>query len=353
MDYGEKASNDNLKKQVQSIVDIMNFDIQSNSEKKNIHHERTILTQPHNWIVFGAPGTGKSYKLRKEIIDANVAKENYTRVTFHPAYSYAQFFGSYKPVSVGEKISYRFVPGPFLRMLLKALADDSDNYILIIEEINRAEVAAVFGEVFQLLDRKDGKSEYDIDIPEDLSRYLNDETLHEGLKLNWDKLHNVLQEGKLFLPDNFYIWATMNSADQGVTLLDTAFKRRWTFEYIGINDGEENAAYRVPLDETLDAKYDWQKIRHHINNRMRVISDIAEDRWLGPFFLKKEDFVTEEIFKTVFKSKVLMYLYHDVAKYTKADQLFTKDYASYSELCDDFDENGMGVFVADDKDNGQ
>lgn len=308
---------------------------------------------PYNRILFGAPGTGKSYLLNEDRKSYFPTENSYERVTFHPAYSYAQFFGSYKPVSDGHEIFYQFVLGPFLRMLLKSLSDPEHNYLLIIEEINRADVAAVFGDTFQLLDRTNGKSDYKIDISEDLQRYIEDDALHVKFEINWDTLKDSLSAGKLYLPSNFYLWATMNSADQGVMPLDTAFKRRWTFQYIGINDGEENADFETPASSDTGnglSKYRWQNIRHLINDCLENIPDIAEDRWLGPFFLKAEDFASENIFEERFQSKVLMYLYQDIAKYSNPGDLFSKSYTSYSQLCEDFKKDGMNIFAINQKD---
>ena len=188
-----------------------------------------------NRIVFGAPGTGKSYELKEDCEDLlKDAKDNYERVTFHPDYSYSQFVGTYKPVmGADEKIRYDFVPGPFMRVYVEALksgrTENPQPHLLLIEEINRAKVAAVFGDVFQLLDRDDdGVSEYEIQASEDIRKYLAKQL--GGTPDNYQKIR---------IPNNMFIWSTMNSADQGVFPMDTAFKRRWNFEYLGINENEE------------------------------------------------------------------------------------------------------------------
>lgn len=220
-----------------------------------------------NRILFGAPGTGKSYTLNKEKnILLGVDNEiNYERVTFHPDYSYANFVGTYKPVpykdeSGKDSITYKYVPGPFMRIYVKAIlngrTENVKPYILIIEEINRANVAAVFGDVFQLLDRDDyGVSEYPIQASEDMKKYLA-----EVLGGDPDDFC------QLRIPDNMFIWATMNSADQGVFPMDTAFKRRWDFTYLGIDDSENELIGKyVVLGNQNRQKVEWNKLRKAIN----------------------------------------------------------------------------------------
>ena len=323
---------------------------ESVAEERNNYgyrYGREEIPYPHNRILFGAPGTGKSFKLNEEQEEYFRDEVQYERVTFHPAYSYAQFFGSYKPVSEGRDIFYRFVPGPFLRVLLRALLNPGQNFLLIVEEINRADVAAVFGDVFQLLDRTGGRSTYQIDMPEDLRQFLVDSEEYSSL------LSGVLSSGKLVIPRNMYIWATMNSADQGVMPLDTAFKRRWRFEYIDIDHDRDKADYKTPAveDESSNSvvKYKWLEIRDKINACLKATGDITEDRWLGAFFLHEDDFKSEKDFEKVFKSKVLMYLFQDVAKYAEPGAVFAENYLSYSELCKAFDEKGMEIFANQDK----
>ena len=200
---------------------------------------------PRNRIVFGAPGTGKSFRLKDDCrsLLANTTG-GYERVTFHPDYTFSQFVGAYKPVTDNEgNIRYDFVPGPFMRVYVKAIksgrTDNPQPFILVVEEINRAKVAAVFGDVFQLLDRDAlGVSEYEIEVAEDIKKYL-------AAELGGDP-DNYCQ---IRIPDNMFIWASMNSADQGVFPMDTAFKRRWSFEYLGINENESKIRGSIMLGE--------------------------------------------------------------------------------------------------------
>lgn len=309
-----------------------------------------------NKIIFGAPGTGKSYTINKEresLIGQN-NETDYERVTFHPDYSYANFVGTYKPVpgvkdeNGTETITYKYVPGPFMRVLVKALrnaqTDDPKPFLLIIEEINRANVAAVFGDVFQLLDRNENNvSEYPIQVSEDMKKYLSEE-------LNVDPE----ECSKIRIPDNMFIWATMNSADQGVYPMDTAFKRRWAFTYLGIDDCDNEIRGKyVVVGSKEQQRIEWNELRKAINEFLAV-EKINEDKQLGPYFLSRNivvpsdgsNEINSEKFCDAFKHKVLMYLFEDAGK-QKRQSLFEgskKGYNRYSKICEAFDEQGIGIF---------
>ena len=400
---------------------------------------------PRNRILFGAPGTGKSFTINSDRVKllGEDNEDDYERVTFHPDYSYANFVGTYKPVMVddsaeiislatekevlavltdetktaqekydqlyerfkgdgltrlplllglytdesfktrkadgsdaagdnsvernhgrairpyvnlskptnGKKdISYEYVPGPFMRMYVKALKNSkTDNikpFLLIIEEINRANVAAVFGDVFQLLDRGDDfVSEYPIQATEDIKKYLAKE-----LGGNPDDYN------KIKIPDNMFIWATMNSADQGVFPMDTAFKRRWDFTYLGIDDNDQDLQGKyVYLADDKSQKVEWNKLRKAINNFLAK-EKINEDKQLGPYFISRSIVVpkdSEEIdrdrFINTFKNKVIMYLFEDAAK-QKRSRLFEgcfQNSSRYSEICREFEAKGVGIFNHD------
>ena len=298
-----------------SIVDISPT-IVPVTEKQSAH-----IDKPRNLIVFGAPGTGKSFYLNQEKKPFNKVE----RVTFYPSYSYSQFVGCYKPTMNGKDISYSFVPGPFLRTYVDAIKDPSKNCLLIIEEINRADAASVFGDVFQLLDRdEDGKSVYNISTSEDVKAYLEKE--------------KVSDPNKICIPSNMYIWATMNSADQGVFPMDTAFKRRWNFLYFDLNGNpiEDNESCPVK-------KGNWEDIRKAINNWL-CEKKVNEDKHLGKFFINDEDNVEEKDFRDTFKNKVLMYLYEDAARAFRSE-LFVKN--NFSEILSDFNERGTDIFRPD------
>lgn len=274
-----------------------------------------------NLIYFGAPGTGKSYTLNKELEQFG---GRYERVTFYSDYLHAQFVGSFRPQAVISKdgaadFTYAFTPGPFTRVLIDALndADPKNEHVLVIEEINRADPAAVFGDIFQLLDRDGtGTSTYPVTISEDMKAYLWKELKPSGrerlLKLTrqTDVKPNDPAPASLSIaiPSNMLIWATMNSADQGVYPMDTAFKRRWNFRYIDVNAGEGK------ITDTT-----WGKWRHAINMLLLTKVKVSEDKLLGPFFLgdPKMSTGTPE-FDEAFKNKVIMYLFEDAAKYERA-----------------------------------
>lgn len=313
----------------------------------------------YNRIIFGAPGTGKSFQLKQESTDGNHFA-NIERVTFHPDYSYGQFVGNYKPVSDDEgRIRYEYVPGPFMRTLVKALesgknGDSAEKFLLIVEEINRAKVAAVFGDMFQLLDRTDaGDSVYEIQASEDVRRYLAREL--GGTKENYTSIK---------IPNNMYIWATMNSADQGVFPMDTAFKRRWEFTYLSINANEKKIAIEDLPIINGDAKIiKWNILRKSINNMLLKECKVNEDKLLGPFFISGEVFknVCKEnlnkknedeqkklidAFFNAFNSKVLMYLFEDAGKMHQK-KLFAgidQNELTFSKVCEDFKTRGTAIF---------
>ena len=301
--------------------------------QQQVHQEQieADVSRPHNWILFGAPGTGKSY-----VIDQAAKQYPHCRVTFHPDYTYAQFVGAYKPVpsqQTASGITYGFVPGPFVNTLTESLENPNTPHILIIEEINRADPAAVFGDVFQLLDRNDeGSSEYSVRTSQELKDYLQGklsanakETLR-ALIVNLDQSETNAPDydcSEIAIPNNMYIWASMNSADQGVFPMDTAFKRRWTFQYLPIDsdNGMLQSADGAFLSEH------WDEIRTNINKLLKSQGrDIPEDKLLGPYFLSARELHNDDEdaeqnaqnFVHVFASKVIMYLFEDAARYCRA-----------------------------------
>ncbi|QTC41501.1 AAA family ATPase [Bacillus sp. V3] len=275
-----------------------------------------------NLIVFGAPGTGKSFWIKENF----ESKSETLRVTFHPEYTYNEFVGSLKPVQKGSNFSYKFVPGPFTRILELAYLNPNVPYTLIIEEINRSNTAAVFGDIFQILDRNvDGYSEYGIEN-EDILEYLN------------HKLPIQLKE--VTLPPNLNLIATMNSADQGVFQMDTAFKRRWNVKYVPIEFElwHETTSFdyynkKIPVKEFITTLNEFLS-----SNQLLKIN---EDRLVGPYYLKKEE--AEKWLSGEYYKKLFIYLWDDIARINR-DYLFKAEYRQFSELCYAF-ENGNQVFV--------
>lgn len=321
-----------------------------NSEYRPISFKTGLISLfDRNRILFGAPGTGKSHQLKLDCETLmQSTKGTFERVTFHPEYSYSHFVGSYKPIADDNKeIQYKFVPGPFMRVLVAAYRSGRTEipqpHLLLIEEINRAKVAAVFGEVFQLLDRdNEGVSEYEIHTTEDVKKYLVQE------------LGGTVDDyAQIRIPDNMFIWSTMNSADQGVFPIDTAFKRRWNFEYLGINDNDSTIGGKIVLGTgTYALEVNWNQIRKALNEKLAVDYRVNEDKLLGPFFLSQNvfaydlngDIINTRKFCEAFKSKVIMYLYDDAAKQHKNRLFAGCDNSKYSTVCAAFDEIGISIF---------
>ena len=315
------------------------------------------LPVPWNYLVFGAPGTGKSYLVTQMQKQYFPDEDSFERVTFYASYSYANFVGTYKPRMEGKDIGYSFVPGPWIRVLEKAIRHPDRNFLLIVEEINRANGAAVFGDMFQLLDRKKGKSEYVIHTSEDLKEYLASRYYEDFWEREDLRSRYLDSFSKLLIPANMYLWATMNTADQGVFPLDTAFKRRWDFRYMGVDEGEgqvEHVGFLAPAGDGGQEQISWNRLRKAINVRLSQECRVNEDKLLGPFFLSGELLETEEAsglvkdhegFLEAFKSKILMYLFEDAAR-QKRPQMFPGcgDHSRYSAVCEAFDRMGVRIF---------
>ena len=338
------------------IIDIEEKNHIENTTVENFENIDTKINKPHQRIFFGAPGTGKSYLLNEDA--KKYFGNNYERVTFHPNYMYGNFVGTFKPFPIKledgkETIMYKYIPGVLLRLLIKAIKNPVTNYLLIIEEINRANTAAVFGDFFQLLDRNgNGESEYGIAVSEDLKLYLEEQFNKNNLTEN-EKRYLGENLDKITLPPNFYIWSTMNSADQGVMPLDTAFKRRWEFEYTGIDD-----AYNKSKDESGKSEFDdykfranekelanWNDFRIKINEILSKCH-VSEDKLIGPYFISKSILASKDIDKitNTIKNKVLMYLYEDAGRQHRKRIFKEGKWETYSKLCEAFDENCEEIF---------
>jgi len=203
-----------------------------------------------------------------------------------------------KPISYGKDIKYEFVAGPFIKAFEYAIDHPEENVSLIVEEINRANAAAVFGEIFLLLDRDElGKSQYAVTADHMLNEYLTNK-LGEKFK------------GSVFIPSNLSIYATMNSSDQGVFPLDSAFKRRWSFKYLPI----DFSSYPEGDIEIDGIKTNWRNFAIAINKTLKEeCQPIEEDRFLGPWFVTQSEINND--FSGVLEGKVFTYLWNDVLRH--------------------------------------
>ena len=351
-----------------------------------IGHEEETSEKPDDKqiIYYGAPGTGKSHKIKEKL--AGVYKENIFRTTFHPDSDYSTFVGAYKPstdkpedklynkeeliskltelkeqgvtyapqkfgaqywyslkqltlqdkkdilaacemsdnytvefdkgIAVGKellkkskesRIIYKFIPQAFLNAYMRAYST-TDKVYLIIEEINRGNCAQIFGDLFQLLDRdENGVSEYRIKADADLRAYLEEE-------LGADS--DAIKDGELCLPSNLYIYATMNTSDQSLFPIDSAFKRRWDWEYEPIK--YKNIDWVIDIE---GSKYLWTSFQREINKRIFDATN-SEDKMLGDYFVNPADGVITE---KILLNKILFYLWNDVCKDGEGDIFKTAD----------------------------
>ncbi|MDD1375120.1 AAA family ATPase [Metamycoplasma hyosynoviae] len=299
-------------------------------------YTENLLPEPKQWLIFGAPGTGKSYFIEEVINKYKNSSEialEHKRLTFHIGTSYSNFIGSYKPVAnVQGKNTVKFIPGEFTKMLASAYKNPDINYVCVIEEINRADSSNVFGEFFQLLDRNEhGNSSYAVSISYELSRYLFDEEkidpLDKALNTHEALINQVgEQEWEIKLPANLYIWATMNGAVSSRPI-DPAFKRRWTLLYKDYNSIPKN------INKI------WNTFRENINNILIRVK-VPEDRLLGYWYLHNliDESSDEETIKIAVRDKVLPYLFNDVVKIRRDVLAFNElDYATLSLLRENFD----------------
>ena len=308
---------------------------------------KEIAMEPKQVIYYGAPGTGKSFEVDKQLVkkypDEEARDYHTARVVFHPDYTYSDFVGSIRPVKPeGKSLTYEFVAGPFSKLLKKCFLHFEEEFYLVLEEINRGNAAAIFGDLFQLLDRNDktGKSSYRINNT-DIAGFLKKD----------NRLASLFANDKVWLPSNFNIICTMNTADQNVFVLDSAFKRRFSEEYTEIDFSkltqelkETTAVFNGTTDlqhlfantnlknfvdklaENNELNRDWPTFAKIVNYIIDDINEesgseqISEDKKLGPFFVSVKDLESRKNFI----NKVLHYLKQDVFKYV--DFYFTESY---------------------------
>ncbi len=333
---------------------------------EEFRYEEVPMT-PIQRIYYGVPGTGKSYTINKMMEemypDQTERDAHYRRLIFHPTYTHEDFVGSIKPLVTPDRpLDYVFAPGPLTLLLKDAFEHPAEVFYLVIEEINRGNAPAIFGDLFQLLDRlPNGKSEYTVQNY-DMTAYFSRDP---GLK-------NIFHEGKVWFPANFNILATMNTADENIFVLDSAFKRRFALEYTKINFDnlpEEwshpydtfagnrplNALFKgTALEDYVDQLYyegklsrDWPTFARLTNklidmlNRKAIsgpnpqLARIAENKKLGPFFVAEADLCQ----KDTFLNKVVFYLKQDV--FTYSDHYMTE---SFEELYMKYLEDDADLF---------
>ncbi len=256
---------------------------------------------PLQQIFFGAPGTGKSYSIN---CNACITDGNSIRTTFHPDCDYSTFVGCYKPTvdEASGEITYRFTPQAFTEAYVRAWLKPDEPFFLIIEEINRGNCAQIFGDVFQLLDRDDrGYSAYRITPDADLQRYLSESLADADISDAGIKTGEKMQ-----LPPNLHIWATMNTSDQSLFPIDSAFKRRWDWRYVPIDCTD-----RGHYIDCGGRRYVWASFVRQANERIEAVTQ-SEDKKLGYWFAARKGH--DAISADRFVSKVVFYLWNDVFK---------------------------------------
>ena len=277
---------------------------------------RDIYVGAQQVIYYGAPGTGKSYRTDK-LVEGDRQNEFHQRTTFHPDSDYSSFVGCYKPTKEDGELTYKFVPQAFLKSYIAAWKNLEHPYYLIIEEINRGNCAQVFGDIFQLLDRReDGFSKYHITPDTDIAAYLQDDafagiTADDMPAIEGIETEQILSGEIMQLPGNLHIYATMNTSDQSLFPIDSAFKRRWEWEYRPIEqpNGAQYCDWKIVTDD--GAAYDWWVFLTKVNNRIFETTQ-SEDKKMGYWFTKADEH--KRITQKQFIGKVLFYLWNDVFK---------------------------------------
>lgn len=326
-------------------------DIETDAHNSPSIKESNSVTKGTNILLYGVPGSGKSYQIKEKYCNDFSFME---RVVFHPDYMNTDFVGQILPIAEGEgdnkRFTYDFIPGPFTRILKKSIGDPNNNYYLVIEEVNRGNAPAIFGEIFQLLDRDaSGRSSYEI--------------------TNYNIASEVFNNPKksIYIPSNLHLLATMNTADQNVFTLDTAFQRRWNMKMI---ENDITAARHSNI-EILDTSVTWGEFNKVINSHILNVSEstlTVEDKRLGAYFVAEDlleyhvstpraerlreideeegaEYKTSinrrgrndeaEELNTRFGDKVIKYLWDDVFKFNRED-LFSIEYRSLEQVLKDF-----------------
>ncbi len=325
------------------------------------HKDESILLNdaPLNLIVCGAPGTGKSSTVQRKY---ETGRYVWKRITFHPEYSYFDFIGSYKPVPVYEKksdelalleangqklcehgvphINYQFVPGPFISLLVEAVLHPDKEHVLIIEEINRADAASVFGDILQVLDRNEcGESRYAVDISPELQDFFMLKST-AGVADEIKKKLQLIANTGLKIPKNMRLVATMNGSDQGVQPLDAAFKRRWDFLYMPLEPA--SAANNHEVLRYSGGDYYWCDFVVALNDRLALDFSVPEDRLIGPYFIKPGQVGDLKAIQ-----KLLLYLRDDIARHNPT--FFNSSKRDLASLIKDFTVESADILGIKDK----
>lgn len=300
---------------------------------------REIIDEVDTWnkIYYGAPGTGKSYGVTEEIktvypdyIEEESA-EYVLRTSLHPEYTYSDFVGQVMPVKHGEDITYDFKPGVFTNALKKAIELPGQAVYLVLEELSRANVAAVFGDLFQLLDRNDqGISQYKISNPVIAKEIYGNNHENDDIRL----------------PANLLIRGTVNTNDQNVFVMDTAFKRRFEWEYVSTEPviGANGEFLNNPeIEYQRGSKVSWCEFYQAINDYITSKMELGEDKQIGQFFIKFADQDYSERNQILIQNKLLQYLWEDVDKASFNARLFSSEIKNFSTLYKKFG-SGERVF---------
>ena len=273
-----------------------------------------------NVLLYGVPGVGKSHEIQTKYCDD---PERMERVVFHPDYTYSDFVGQILPKVENDKLKYEFTAGPFTTLLAKAWNNPGKEYYLVIEEINRGNAPAIFGEIFQLLDRK----------TEDSHRYDPSEYGESEYSITNSDIATAVfgdPEEKIRIPSNMWILATMNTADQNVFTLDTAFQRRWKLHHMK-NDVMSAGHSKTKIE---GSEIEWGTFASVINEMVTDYSlemMSSEDKRLGAYFVKKNELSEEE-----FPEKVLKYLWDDAFK-MKKDAVFDDKFKSLETVIEAYE----------------
>lgn len=322
-----------------------------------LEHRDSGLNDSLQKIFYGAPGTGKSHTI-KETTKLQPT-ENVFRTTFHPDSDYATFVGCYKPTKVRkpvrdmagnialdknkneifeESITYEFVPQAFTKAYIRAWQTENPVF-LVIEEINRGNCAQIFGDLFQLLDREDGASKYPIKPDSDLGSFIHTSFKKDGCKVG--EKTAVYKGEELILPSNLYIWASMNTSDQSLFPIDSAFKRRWDWEYMPI-ENHPSEDYKIKVNGTT---YDWWEFVKAINKEVFELTH-SEDKQLGYFFVRPQNRIVDA---NMLVNKVYFYLWNDVFKDydIESQKAFRKSDSNEAIAFKDFFDGGLNEELAE------